>query len=63
MQVTKHASEGSSLALKPRADITRSPEIWYQWLHKKPDILQTFLKNCRLVGQFFYQCCTKVTIF
>ena len=45
MQVTKHASEGSSLALKPRADITKSPEIGYQWPHKKPDILQTVLKK------------------
>ena len=35
MQVTKHASEGSTLALKPRADITRSPKQEYQWPHEK----------------------------
>ena len=34
-----HTSEkvckGSTLALKPRADITRSPKQGYQWTHKK----------------------------
>ena len=34
-QVTKHASEGSTLALKPRGDIIRSPKQGYQWPHKK----------------------------
>ena len=33
-QARKHASE-STLALKPRADITRSPKQGYQWPHKK----------------------------
>ena len=32
---SKHASEGSTLALKPRADVTRSPKQGYQWPHKK----------------------------
>ena len=35
MQVTKHASEGSTLVLKPRAGVTRSPKQGYQWPHKK----------------------------
>ena len=36
------ASEGSSLALKPRGDVTRSPKWGYQW----HDVLQNFfLKN------------------
>ena len=35
MQVTKHASEGSILALKPRGDITRSPKQGYQWPYEK----------------------------
>ena len=30
----KYASQGSTLALKPRADITRSPKLGYHWLHK-----------------------------
>ena len=34
-QVRKHTSEGSTLALKPRADITRSPKQGYQWSHGK----------------------------
>ena len=33
-QARKYASE-STLALKPRADITRSPKQGYQWPHKK----------------------------
>ena len=35
MQVTKHASDGSTLALKPRGDVTRSPKQGYQWPHEK----------------------------
>ena len=35
MQVTKHASEGSTVALKPRGDVTRSPKQGYQRFHKK----------------------------
>ena len=35
MQATKHASEGSTLALKPRAGNTRNPKQGFQWLHKK----------------------------
>ena len=33
-QARKHASK-STLALKPRADVTRSPKQGYQWPHKK----------------------------
>ena len=31
----KNASEGSTLAFKPRADVTRRPKVGYQWSHKK----------------------------
>ena len=34
-QVIKHASEGSILALKHKANNTRSQKQGYQWLHKK----------------------------
>ena len=34
-EVTKHAMRESTLALKPRADVTRSPKQGYQWSHKK----------------------------
>ena len=34
-QTRKHASEGSILALKPRADITRSQKQGYQWPQKE----------------------------
>ena len=33
-QARKHASE-STLALEPRADVTRSPKQGYHWPHKK----------------------------
>ena len=36
----KHASEGFTVALKPRADVTRSSKQGYQWLHKKGCVLQ-----------------------
>ena len=32
---SEKACEGSTLTLKPRADITRSPKQGYQWPHKK----------------------------
>ena len=35
VQARKCASEKSTLALKPRADITRSPKQGYQWPHEK----------------------------
>ena len=35
MQARKDASEKSTLALKPRADITISPKQGYQWPPKK----------------------------
>ena len=34
MQATKHASEGSTLALKPMADVARSSKQGYQWPHE-----------------------------
>ena len=39
--LTKHASEGSTLALKPRADVTRCPKQEYQWPYKKTYVLNT----------------------
>ena len=33
----------SILALKPRADVTRSPKHEYQWPHKKTDVLRIFV--------------------
>ena len=36
----KHTSEGSTLVLKPMADITRRPKQGYQWPHK--EVLQKF---------------------
>ena len=34
-QATKHASDGSTLALKRRADVAKSTTHGYRWLHKK----------------------------
>ena len=34
-QVRKHASEGSTLSLKSRADVTKSSKLGYQRPHKK----------------------------
>ena len=34
-QAKKHASEKSTLALKPRADVTRNPKQGYQWPPRK----------------------------
>ena len=45
MQVRMHASEGSTLALKPGADITRSPKQGYQWPTKRTHVLQFFLEK------------------
>ena len=42
-QARKHLSEGSTLALKPRADVTRSSKQGYQWPHKKVDVKPSFL--------------------
>ena len=42
MWVTKRSS---SLALKPRADATRSPKQEYQWPHKRDNVLQKFKKK------------------
>ena len=35
MQVRKHTSKGSTLALKPRADVTRSPKQWLLFAPQK----------------------------
>ena len=41
----------STLALKPRADITRSPKQGYQWPHKRTCVLQKFLKKNMMFRQ------------
>ena len=43
-----------TLALKPRADITRSPKQGYQWPHKKTYVLQnTFVvESCHVSNKF-----------
>ena len=43
-QATKHTSEGSILALKPRGDVARSPKQGYQWPHEK-DLCPQKIKN------------------
>ena len=43
-QTRKRTSEKFTLALKPRADVTRSPKQGYQWPHKK-DSYPTKLKK------------------
>ena len=50
-QVGKYAKTGSTLALKPRADVTRSLKQGYQWPHEK-DLcpLKMFLKKIYFVG-------------
>ena len=40
-QVRKHAS-GSTLALKPRANVIRSPKQGYQWPHEKESCAPIF---------------------
>ena len=51
MQATKQASKGSTLALKPRGDATRSPKQGYQWPHEKdlcpPKIFKKKSIGCR----------------
>ena len=50
MQAMKHASKGITLALKPRADITRGAKQGYQWPHKRTYKCPSncFLKNKRM---------------
>ena len=45
MQATKHASKGSTLALKPRGDVIRSPKQGYQWPHEKDSCPSKILKK------------------
>ena len=49
-QARKHA-KGSTLALKPRADVIRSPKQGYQWPHKKGlmSSKKIFLKKHQIV--------------
>ena len=35
IQASKHASEKSTLGLKPRADVTKNPKQGYQWPYEK----------------------------
>ena len=48
-QAKKHAKRGSTLALKPRADITRSPKQGYQWPHKNDLSSKNLQKNIILL--------------
>ena len=50
-QARKHASEGSTLALKLRGNITRSPKQGYQWPHKKGLMSSKTLK--KIIGTEF----------
>ena len=47
-QATKHTSEESTLALKPRGDVTRSPKQGYQWPHKKESCPLKYLSHWKL---------------
>ena len=53
-QVRKHA-EGSTLALKPRADVTRSPKQRYQWSLEKDLRPQNIFKKKKywMLGKTF----------
>ena len=42
---SEKAGKGSTLALKPRADVTRNPKQGYQWPHKRIVISNFFLKK------------------
>ena len=54
MQATKHASEGSILALKPRGDVIRSPKqgvsVAPQKGHMSSKILKK-IKNKKIIGR------------
>ena len=49
-QARKHAKKGSSIALKPRADVTRSPKRGYQWPDKKDFCPSKILKKNNLLN-------------
>ena len=54
MQVRKYGSKKSTLALKPRTDVTISPKQGYQWPHEKdlcPPII--FKKHFSVVNKDF----------
>ena len=51
-QVRKHASEKSTLALKPKADFARRPKQGYQWPHEK-DLCQLFISSKNLLKKSF----------
>ena len=46
-------ARGSTPALKPRADVTRSPKQGYQWPHNRTDIVQKF-DNKKDIGELLY---------
>ena len=56
---SEKACKESTLALKPRADITRSPKQGYQWPHEKNLCPQIFFKinvqeqNKKIIPRFF----------
>ena len=52
-QVRKYASEGSTVALKPRADVTRSPKQGYQWPHKT-DLCPPKVFFSNVLQKFFF---------
>ena len=53
-QAMKHARQGSTLALKPRGDVTRNPKHGYQWPQERTDVLQKrILKTVCLTADFF----------
>ena len=47
---SSEACEGSTLALKPCADVTRRLKQGYQWSHKRINVLQNILKKKRKLG-------------
>ena len=53
MQMRKHLSKGSTVALKPRVDVISSPKQLFQWPHKKEQMSSTylFLPAAKKLGQ------------
>ena len=41
-----HTSKGSTLTVKPRADVTRHPQRGYQWAHKRNSCPPKLKKRC-----------------
>ena len=56
MQARKCASEKSTLAFKPREDVTRSPKQGYQWPHKKDSFpTKIFFKKKKKREEKYFQ--------